>query len=480
MSSTSISKPLSCLVVDDEEDLRDLLGFVLENEFKAVVYYASSGNEAIDFLKKNREKIDLIVCDYRMGDGNGGDVFKFLHEPQKVIPFILCSSDHPGLHPEFQSHPLAGYAEKPFFQKPLIAAVQEIIKNRVKAAEFSEVVQSAPADQPKLGANFGKVHIRLMKRVNVLPCPAFIKLSESKFVKLYHSLDVFADQDFLKYQNKNVNYLYIPQKEVDIFFEKVLKEFLNSLEFKKLADQGPTVLFDGCQDIEDSIHDIGSKLGFTKELERMTKANVQLTLKLVSQNPSLSELLKKINYKDPNYISSHSIVLCCITCWIATKMEWQSDQTFSKLILASFLHDVTLDDHELAKVQEEGDFLKEDIQFSSEGVVQWRAHPLKAAEISTQFTEVPPDVDVIIAQHHERPHGDGIPYRLNHTRIAPLSALFIIAQDLFCFFESHSPEADLVQFVEKTKAKYDMGHFKKIIQAITTQSKSASEEVPIQ
>ena len=110
MSSTSISKPLSCLVVDDEEDLRDLLGFVLENEFKAVVYYASSGNEAIDFLKKNREKIDLIVCDYRMGDGNGGDVFKFLHEPQKVIPFILCSSDHPGLHPEFQSHPLAGYA----------------------------------------------------------------------------------------------------------------------------------------------------------------------------------------------------------------------------------------------------------------------------------------------------------------------------------------------------------------------------------
>src|SRR6185312_15892576 len=97
-----------------------------------------------------------------------------------------------------------------------------------------------------------------------------------------------------------------------------------------------------------------------------------------------------------------------IACAIATQMDWASDSTFQKLTLAAFLHDITLSNHELAQC----DTVQEAIDkktFTEAEIAGFRVHPAKGAEIARQFQEVPPDVDVIILQHHERPDGSGFP-----------------------------------------------------------------------
>ena len=43
---------ISILIVDDEEDIRDIISFTFEVEVEAEFSYASSGNEAIKFIEE--------------------------------------------------------------------------------------------------------------------------------------------------------------------------------------------------------------------------------------------------------------------------------------------------------------------------------------------------------------------------------------------------------------------------------------------
>lgn len=60
---------LTVLIVDDEDDILELM----QEEFRYLGYKtlcASSGNQAVSILSSN-EKIDIVVSDYKMPDGNG-------------------------------------------------------------------------------------------------------------------------------------------------------------------------------------------------------------------------------------------------------------------------------------------------------------------------------------------------------------------------------------------------------------------------
>jgi len=61
------------LVVDDEEEIRELLEFFFELDGYDVVT-ASSGNRG--FACFQEQKFDLIVSDIRMADGTGVDLLK--------------------------------------------------------------------------------------------------------------------------------------------------------------------------------------------------------------------------------------------------------------------------------------------------------------------------------------------------------------------------------------------------------------------
>ena len=86
---------------------------------------------------------------------------------------------------------------------------------------------------------------------------------------------------------------------------------------------------------------------------------------------------------------------------------------------------------------------------------------------------MPPDVDSIIAQHHERPDGSGFPRGLTHLRIGPLATVFIVAHDIVTYlFDNDIAGAnvekglDLDKFIEQKSKTYQMGTFKKVIAVV--------------
>lgn len=68
-----MARPLSVLVVDDEEDIRDLVTEILETAGHRVVA-AASGSHALELLESDR--FDLMLCDLGMYPMSGWDVVR--------------------------------------------------------------------------------------------------------------------------------------------------------------------------------------------------------------------------------------------------------------------------------------------------------------------------------------------------------------------------------------------------------------------
>ena len=81
------------LMIDDSDAALEIMELYVESEFENPIITAANGNEAIEILKKT-SNISVIICDYNMPQGDGGDVFQYVTQNCPSIPFILvCGED---------------------------------------------------------------------------------------------------------------------------------------------------------------------------------------------------------------------------------------------------------------------------------------------------------------------------------------------------------------------------------------------------
>ncbi len=79
------------LVVDDEEDVRETLGTVLENlNYQALL--AADGEEALSVVKNQR--VDVVLSDLYMPGMNGIELLKRVKTEKKNIIFMMITA-HP-------------------------------------------------------------------------------------------------------------------------------------------------------------------------------------------------------------------------------------------------------------------------------------------------------------------------------------------------------------------------------------------------
>jgi twitching motility two-component system response regulator PilH len=82
------------LVVDDNEDIRLLLGEFLHHAFPCSIRTAADECEALESLRACRPLPDLIVLDWMMPNASGADVLAAMEkEPELAqIPVVVCSA----------------------------------------------------------------------------------------------------------------------------------------------------------------------------------------------------------------------------------------------------------------------------------------------------------------------------------------------------------------------------------------------------
>ena len=106
------------LVVDDEEDLRDMIGMILEGRGYRVTQ-ASGGAQALE-LVRGGQCFDAILLDMVMPDVNGAQVVRKLHAEGVRTPIVLATGYAPeDLDADCRAL-VAGVLRKPFVARDLV------------------------------------------------------------------------------------------------------------------------------------------------------------------------------------------------------------------------------------------------------------------------------------------------------------------------------------------------------------------------
>lgn len=144
------------LIVDDEEDIRELIAVTLLREEEYKILEAANGLEALQQAKTGRP--DVIVLDLMLPEMDGGTVFRHLREDPRTkgIPVIMLTAKG-RLEEKIAGLELGAddYLAKPFSPKELMLRVRNLLR-RTNPNQGGSVVESGPFS---LDRNALKLHL---------------------------------------------------------------------------------------------------------------------------------------------------------------------------------------------------------------------------------------------------------------------------------------------------------------------------------
>lgn len=435
---------MKILIAEDEADVADLLQIFISLEFPdAEITIASDGKMAMDKLEVLRS-VDLILSDFNMPNKNGGDFFLEVRSLFPTIPFILITSEDPKKHDHFIDAKHFYHIDKPFTEKEISYRIAQI--------------QSKISPRKIISSDYIPIDIRTLLRLSKIHTNLYLKISAVKFIKVMHSGSDFNEAELKRFSDKEVDVLYVEKIDFENFIKEFRKNVFSRLAWEKIKWEDKVEIFS--DDI--SLINKASKIfGWTPAVIELAHENISNVINLIKSEPNFSKLSEMLKDNRNKKLASHSILLSIMLTELAMRMDWQSNGTIEKLTFAAILHDIQLDDDLFADKQTlymagEMQTLKE----TPEGN-KLLSHSLDAADLTLNWPLCPSDVDIIIRQHHERPDGQGFPMGLASFKIFPLSAAFIMCEDLI--YKSMVDESiQLKDYFISLKEYYSREPFKSI------------------
>lgn len=441
------------LVVEDEEDIRDLIEMGISAHFPLEVITAASGNKALDTIQKKGIP-EAIVSDYKMSDGDGAYLWQSLQKMELNVPFIVCSGN-PANQLQSLFPNVKHFVEKPRILDPLLKILTDILST---------------AHQP----TFVPIRLSMLLRTGVVQFDLYMRLSDQRYVKVINGGDSFLEEDFNRFDKKSISYLHITSHEADRF----LKSFEENLSIVMSAsDKMPgkelvSLSLDSLETIERMAH----SLGWTPEILEAAKKSISIAIKALSKEPKIFSILKERLSDKNSKFGRHITLQTMMSCLFCHNLGWVSEGTQMKLAMAALLHDLTVDESHYENI-EEWNLKAADSEEKSMEVLVYRNHPVDSANIAQNLKALPPDVDQIILQHHENQFGTGFPRKLSPNWIGPLSALFIITEDLIYHINrSTELEPAVLEFMNDGQRNYTSGNFKKIFTNLSDQLAALLQE----
>lgn len=341
---------------------------------------------------------------------------------------------------------------------------EENLKEESTHQEIKEKKSKRKLRKKEEECDFGKYRKIKIKRFypfNTVPCDVFVRLSQSKYVQIIKSNELYDSELLDRYSKKNLKYFYVTVEQHPLFIEQVGQEIFNQAE-KVLNSKGPVLLKTVAElSIFNHVTETVKNFGINENNAKKISKAVDFNLKTLAGHPNIFEMLAKV-IQGQSYLAEHSLLLSYIAGEICLHTSWSSNQTLEKLSMAALLHDVAFEDKESAEEHDKNLDLNEIEDEDREFIEN---HPGFAAKLISSGKSVFPDVDTIVLQHHEKPDGSGYPRKLGHLNISPLSCILIIAEDFVVkIYGKRKEEIDIEKIRSDFKNKYDKGNFKKPLQ----------------
>lgn len=335
--------------------------------------------------------------------------------------------------------------------KKAVAGSIEWVKNE----EFEESILEFSRD------DLHKMRLRNFYLFEQMPYDVYLELTPTKFGKVITKNKIYSHQIIQNYSRKNIKYLYLRKDEHLKFLDTSIKNLLKIYE-AKLTDRKKyiilhlkTVFF---------IHQFIKTLSVSDDIVKLTHMFIDSVREVVKAQESMTELLEQITENPNMTFAEHSLGTAYVCESILYNMGWSADMSRDKLLLASILQDISLSNDEMIKIRSLNDPNYK--MFSEEDQIEFKTHPLKAAQLSTFFSGFS-DVDFILSEQHEHPTGDGFPKGLNSSGLTTISCIFILASNFVARIAmSGKGSASYKEILGSMKRVYNTGNFKDPLKAL--------------
>ncbi|MFN8091568.1 MAG: PAS domain-containing protein [Vicinamibacteria bacterium] len=125
-------EPVTLLLVDDEDVVRDMVGEVLAHEGVHVLS-APDGARGVEVFRENRGAIDVVLLDLSMPGLSGEQTYERLREVDPGVRVILSSGyDQDEATRRFGADGPAGFIQKPYRPQQLMAEIERCLGARVR------------------------------------------------------------------------------------------------------------------------------------------------------------------------------------------------------------------------------------------------------------------------------------------------------------------------------------------------------------
>ncbi|MDW8190754.1 MAG: response regulator [Pseudobdellovibrionaceae bacterium] len=440
------------LIVDDEEELRELYELILSQKYSLQTHFAGSGQEAVRLLDDLGTSVELVVSDFNMPNGNGDLVY----DKAKTlgIPFILVTSDRREDHPEFSSAQLFAFIQKPFNEEEMFQAVERLMEEKRQYIPLS---------------------LHTLLKIGNLKTPIYLRLPSGKMVKVFNQGDQFSRNSFDHWNAKNVAHFYVHRNDFIPLISEFKNQVLNEVFFNSIEKQ-PQVGISVSQEILEVIGVAAKRLAISDEVMELTSKNVELVLRIINSNGNLIPILEGFNPQLKDGVLARSHLTALISTFLSKEFDFKYPRSAECLAMAAFFHDIGLDDEIIVN---EGPYIqgaKLGSVINRDKIERVKRHIDDAIELLRGLRGVPQEVFRLIYEHHELPDGSGYPKGLKAEQLSELSAFFIVAhQFVECFFDPNTKKNLLIKWLDYASV-FSHPRYQKLYQFIATRLEHDEKE----
>lgn len=458
MTEKAIRK-LPFLVVSSSPYMRGILKFVLETMLHTEVTELESEEKALSFLKNLNASPSMIVYDYTPNAYLIEDFVGHLKEKSTKVKIVVLVNEvreeGKDLLKEISQLVLVEESTLP----------NSLIEESKKTFDASPYLNEEP---------YCRIDVDFLAILDGINKNLFIKIGADKYIKLFNEDDTTSILDIQKYKSKGINFLYLKRETAFWVINQIQHQiniFLKTNNFRFIlrgASDAPEKRF------EQKILRIDDEVHIDKDFKETIDKAVDRIRSVVEKDARVESYLKNMRERQDQYaIFTQKINLqSVIACALAKELDWISKTTLDKLVYASVLCDITLAVRpELLKIQNFQEFEKIKTTLSEEDQKIFVNHPKDSANlIKRYFNTAPTDTDVLALQHHEMPDGKGFPLGIRAEKMAPLSALFIIATE-FTYYFLHDDDPSMDDFLLKCQSRFNFQNFRKVLKALEKMKK---------
>lgn len=448
---------MKALYLCDEKEEWNFIRNLFASHFpKVELICVTNSDDAYEYLSYEGP-FAIILIEASLKDENPSDISRRIIDIAGERPLIFIG-EKVHINDRIDSELYSANEINHILLKPIeVPNFKEKIKKAIdwaKDEEFEKSIEELDKDE------LLPMKIRNFYLFESLPYDVYLELTSTKFVKIISPNKKYTHSEINLYAKRNVKFLYLKKNEYLKFLEDGIEKLNTIFETQKLSYQ--KIVLNQIRAVL-LIHQYVQTVGVSESITKLIDNVIHLTRDVILEHKKFKNILALFPASGSDMAEQAIMTLYLSEC-ILMSLGWGSETSRKKLGLASLLYDSMIRNDDLSKITSLDDPAL--LMFTESEQEEFRSHPLKAAEIARQFNAYP-EADFIVAQHHERPKGDGFPYKLTTNRLTAHSCAFIIANNFVIklAFNNKEPGA-LLNIFREIKNFYNQGNFKEPLDAL--------------